>query len=223
MRFDVISDWWEVVAPYAPLMLDAAFFVLQITVCVVLLSWVVGLVVALCRASNFKLLQWPARFFIWFIRGTPALVQIFIVYFGLPQFGISMSPFVAGTLALALNGGSYVAEIIRGGLIGIPKGQRESALALGLSRATAMRRVILPQVVRVIIPPISNEIASSLKNTSLLSTITLMELTLQTEVIVASTFRPFEFYIFTALIYLLMTTTCIYGLQIMERRYAVRY
>ncbi|MBK0328108.1 amino acid ABC transporter permease [Rhodobacteraceae bacterium F11138] len=221
--FDVIQDWWVVVLPYVPLLLEAALFVLQITVCVVLLSWVVGLVVALCRASGVKLLEWPARFFIWFIRGTPALVQIFIIYFGLPQFGIKMSPFVAGTLALALNGGSYVAEIIRGGLIGIPNGQRESALALGLSRATAMRRVILPQVVRVIIPPISNEIASSLKNTSLLSTITLMELTLQTEVIVASTFRPFEFYIFTALIYLLMTTTCIYGLQIMERRFAVRY
>lgn len=88
---------------------------------------------------------------------------------------------------------------------------------------TAMRRIILPQVVRVIIPPISNEVASSLKNTSLLSTVTLMELTLQTEVVVASTFRPFEFYILTAMIYLFMTTTCLYGLQRMERRFALRY
>lgn len=126
MIVQTLQDWWTVVSPYLPLMLDAAFLVLQVTVCVVLLSWAVGLVMALCRSSGVALLEWPARFYIWFIRGTPALVQIFIVYFGLPQFGISMSPFVAGTIALGLNSGSYVAEIVRGGLLSIPKGQRES-------------------------------------------------------------------------------------------------
>jgi polar amino acid transport system permease protein len=219
----VLTNWWAVVSPYLPLLLDAALLVLQVTVCVVLLSWLVGLILALCRTSGTPILMLPAKFYIWFIRGTPALVQIFIVYFGLPQFGIRMSPFVAGTIALGLNSGSYVAEIIRGGLLSIPPGQRESALALGMSRWSALRRIILPQVVRVIIPPISNEVASSLKNTSLLSTITLMELTLQSEVIIASTFRPFEFYILAAGIYLIMTTTCLYGLQRMERRFALRY
>jgi polar amino acid transport system permease protein len=204
----VLTNWWAVVSPYLPLLLDAALLVLQVTVCVVLLSWLVGLILALCRTSGTPILMLPAKFYI---------------YFGLPQFGIRMSPFVAGTIALGLNSGSYVAEIIRGGLLSIPPGQRESALALGMSRWSALRRIILPQVVRVIIPPISNEVASSLKNTSLLSTITLMELTLQSEVIIASTFRPFEFYILAAGIYLIMTTTCLYGLQRMERRFALRY
>ncbi len=219
----ILQEWYAVVIPYVPLLMKAAVMVLKVTVCVVILSWVAGLILALCRTSGTAFLVWPARAYVWFIRGTPALVQIFIVYFGLPQFGIRMSPFAAGTIALGLNSGSYVAEIIRGGLLSIPSGQRESALALGMSRWTAMRRIILPQVVRVIIPPISNEVASSLKNTSLLSTITLMELTLQTEIIIASTFRPFEFYIFAAGVYLIMTTTCLYGLQRMERRFALRY
>jgi polar amino acid transport system permease protein len=204
-------------------MLQATVTVIEITACVVLLSWIVGLLLALLRTSNILILQWPARFYIWFIRGTPALVQIFIVYFGLPQFGVRLSPFVGGVIALGLNSAAYVAETIRGGLISIPKGQRESALALGLSHTTAMRRIILPQVVRVIIPPISNELASALKNTSLLSTITLMELTLQTEVVVATTFRPFEFYITAALLYLIMTTVCLVALQRVENRFALRY
>lgn len=219
----IMTDWWGIIHGYLPLMLRAAWLVILVTLVVIALSWVVGLIVALCRSSNSKILQWPARFYIWFIRGTPALVQIFIVYFGLPQFGLKLSPFVAGTIALGLNSAAYVAETIRGGLLSIPRGQRESALALGLGRGDAMRRIILPQVVRVIIPPISNEVASAIKNTSLLSTITLMELTLQTEVIVATTFRPFEFYILTAIIYLIMTSICLSGLRRVETQFALRY
>ena len=166
--FAVFSDWWSVIHGYLPLLLKAAWLVVGVTLVVIVLSWTVGLVVALCRSSNLQILQLPARFYIWFIRGTPALVQIYIVYFGLPQFGLKTSPFIAGSVALGLNSAAYVAETIRGGLLSIPRGQRESALALGLSRSDAMRRIILPQVVRVIIPPISNEVASAIKNTSLL-------------------------------------------------------
>jgi His/Glu/Gln/Arg/opine family amino acid ABC transporter permease subunit len=219
----VITNWWGVIDGYLPLLAKASWLVVQVTAVVILLSWVLGLAIALMRSSKSRFLQWPARFYIWFIRGTPALVQIFIVYFGLPQFGLRLSPFVAGTIALGLNSAAYVAETIRGGLLSIPRGQGESALALGLTHSDAMRRIILPQVVRVIIPPISNEVASSIKNTSLLSTITLMELTLQTEVIVATTFKPFEFYIAAAIIYLLMTTICLTALRQIENRYSLRY
>lgn len=216
-------DGWRSVAPYLPLLLQASVMVLKLTVCTVVLGWVCGLAAALCKNSRFSILRWPAESYIWFIRGTPALIQIFLVYFGLPEFGIKMAPFVAGIVALGINSGAYVAEIIRGGLLSIPKGQIESARALGMNYVQLMRRIILPQVIRVIIPPITNETTMALKNTSLVSTITVMELTLQTQIIIGTTFKPFEFYISAAILYLVMTSFFIVFLRRVETRYALRY
>ncbi|MGH1478944.1 MAG: amino acid ABC transporter permease, partial [Geminicoccales bacterium] len=131
---------------------------------------------------------------------------VFIVYFGLPQLGVSFSPFLAGVIALGVSSGAYVAEVIRTGLNAIPKGQFDAATALGLDRIDAMRFVILPQVVRIIVPALTNEAINTLKNTSLLSAITVVELTLHAQTMIAATFRPFEFYILAALLYLLMTS-----------------
>ncbi|MGE9553557.1 amino acid ABC transporter permease [Erwinia amylovora] len=186
--------------------LEAAFTVLCITVLTIVLSWIFGLLAALGKQSSVKFLRAVSRFYIWFIRGTPALIQVFIVYFGIPQFGIHFSPFFAGVIALALNSGAYVAEIIRSGLNAIPRSQMESASALGMSRAEVMRRIILPQVFRIILPPLTNEAISALKNTSLLSTITVIDITLYAQTIISATFRPFEFYIAASVIYLLLTT-----------------
>jgi His/Glu/Gln/Arg/opine family amino acid ABC transporter permease subunit len=213
-------EWIEVVWPYMPGFLHAAWTVLVITVLVILVSWICGLAAALARSSRIGPLQAVARFYIWFIRGTPALIQVFIVYFGLPQLGLRMSPFVAGVLALGINSGAYVAEIVRSGLLAIPKGQTESAIALGMSRFDALRRIVLPQVFRIIMPPITNEAISTLKNTSLLSTITVVELTLYSQTIIATTFRPFEFYTAAALIYLAMTTIFSSAATRVERYYA---
>jgi polar amino acid transport system permease protein len=184
----------------------AAWLTIRITVLVILLSWVCGLVAALGKRSRFWLLRAPCDFYVWFVRGTPAMIQIFAVYFGLPQFGLGMSPFVTGVVTLGLNSGAYVAEIIRGGLLAIPKGQYESPIALGLSNAQAMRRIILPQVARIILPAITNEAVATLKNTSLLSVITVVELTFYAQIVIARTFQPFQFYILAALVYLLLTT-----------------
>lgn len=186
--------------------LTAAVIVLGITVLTILLSWVFGLLAALAKRSQVTALRKIAEFYIWFIRGTPALIQVFIIYFGLPQFGLSFSPFFAGVFALALNGGAYVAEIIRTGLNAIPKSQTETSYALGMSKNDVMRRIILPQVFRIILPSLTNEAISALKNTSLLSTITVMDVTLYAQTIISSTFRPFEFYIAASVIYLVMTT-----------------
>jgi polar amino acid transport system permease protein len=134
-----------------------------------------------------------------------------------------LSPFVAGVIALGVNSGAYVAEIIRGGLLAIPKGQMESALATGMSHSQAMRRIILPQVVRIIVPPITNEAVTTLKNTSLLSTITVVELTLQAQIVIAATYRPFDFYIIAAVLYLLMTTLLTQLSTWVERRHRVQY
>src|SRR5687768_9009131 len=210
-------------ALYWPGFLNAAILVLVLTLVSIVISWALGLLAALGKASRNIVLRWISSFYIWFIRGTPTLVQIFIIYFGLPQFGIRLSPFTAGALALGINSGAYVAEIIRSGLLAIPKGQTESSLALGMSRADMMTRIILPQVFRIILPPLTNEAITSLKNTSLLSTITVVELTLYSQMIIASTFRPFEFYAASAFIYLFMTTILSQLATWMERRYARLY
>lgn len=213
-------EWWEGFQPYVGGFVAASWVVLLLSVCAIVVSWLAGLMVALANRSSVPLVRYIAGFYVWFIRGTPALVQIFIVYFGLPQVGLRMSPFVAGVIALGLNGGAYVAEIIRAGLIAIPRGQTESAQALGMSRVLMMQRIILPQVFRIILPPITNEAITMIKNTSLLSTITVVELTLYSQTIISTTFRPFEFYIATALIYLLMTTVISQAATLLERHYA---
>lgn len=216
----MIASWWEGFAPYVPGFLNASWLVLVLSLLAIVVSWAFGLLAALGKASRFAVLRQISNFYIWFIRGTPTLIQIFIVYFGFPQFGIRLSPFVAGVVALGFNGGAYIAEIVRAGLISIPKGQMESAQALGMSRLHMMTRIILPQVFRVILPPVTNEAITMVKNTSLLSTITVVELTLYSQTIIATTFRPFEFYIATAVIYLLMTTIISQAAGHMERHYA---
>lgn len=205
-----------------PGFLYATWLTIEIAVLVILLSWGFGLVAALGKRSRIAILRVPCDFYIWFVRGTPAMIQIFAVYFGLPQFGISMSPFVAGVITLSLNSGAYVAEIIRGGLMAIPKGQYESPIALGLSHAQSFRRIILPQVARIILPAITNEAVATLKNTSLLSVITVVELTFHAQIVIAKTFQPFQFYILAALIYLLLTTLLTRASALLEARNAAR-
>ena len=221
--FNFVTNYWPTISTYIPGFLKASLIVLELTAGTILLSWAFGLIAALGKSSRFKILRYPSSFYIWFIRGTPTLIQIFIVYFGFPQLGLKFSPFVAGVLTLGVNSGAYVAEIIRSGLTAIPVGQMESASALGMNYVLAMRRIILPQVVRIIIPPITNEAITMLKNTSLLSTITVVELTLYAQVIIARTFRPFDFYIIAAVLYLMMTTIFSSLANKMEKRYGLAY
>ena len=221
--YTAIDSWWGQIEAYLPQFWPASVVVVEITILSIVLSWVCGLACALAKASPFRVFRYPAEFYLWFVRGTPLLTQIFVIYFGLPQLGLDLDAFSAGVIALGVNGGAYVAEIIRGGLLSIPRGQSESAAALGMTYFQLMRRIVLPQVIRVIIPPITNDAATTLKNTSLLSTIAIMELMLQTQVIVSSTFRPFEFYILVSLIYLVMTTVLMVLLRWTEQRYAMAY
>ena len=218
-----IVDYGAAMIGYMPGFISAALVVLELTIYVILLSWFCGLFAALGKTSNLWALRAPCQFYVWFIRGTPTIIQIFIVYFGFPQLGMKLSPFIAGVLALGVNSGAYVAEIVRAGLIAIPKGQTESSTALGMSYFQTMRRIILPQVARIVLPPITNEAITTLKNTSLLSVITVVELTLHAQIVIARTFRPFEFYILAALIYLVMTTILSQMSNWLERYYARRY
>ncbi len=209
------------ILPYLPGFLWSALIAFQIAMAAIVVSWACGLVVAMARQSQQRPLRWSAQFYIWFIRGTPTLIQIFIVYFGLPSLGLRLSPFTAGVLALGAASGAYVAEVIRSGLNAIPKGQYDAADALGLGRIDKLRFVILPQVVRIIVPALTNEAINTLKNTSLLSTITVVELTLHTQSMIAATFRPFEFYIVAAILYLLMTSILAWFARWYEQRTAL--
>ena len=183
----------------------------------------IGFLVAFGKSSKNRFIRSPFVFYIWFIRGTPALTQIFIVYYGLPQLSISFPPFLAGVLALSINSGSYIAEIVRSGFLGIPRGQVESAVSLGMTRFLAFRRIIFPQLMRIILPPITNQTTFILKTTSLLSTITIVELTFHAKVVVASTFRPFDFYIICAFIYLIMTSFLTRLSKLFENKLAIAY
>lgn len=218
-----MSGFWNDVVVYGPGFATAAWTVLWLTLLTIVLSWVFGLAAALGQRSDVAAVRGLAAFYVWFIRGTPALIQIFIIYFGMPQVGLRLSPYSAGVLALAINSGAYVTEIIRAGLSAIPKGQTESSLALGFSRGETMRTVILPQVIRIILPAVTNEALSTLKNTSLLSTITVVELTLYAQTLISATFRPFDFYIAVALVYLALTTILTQLSAFFERRYARLY
>lgn len=218
-----MTQFWNDVQVYGPGFFSAAWTVLWLTLLTIVVSWAFGLAAALGQRSGYGAVRQLSAFYIWFIRGTPALIQIFIVYFGMPQLGVRLSPYTAGVLALAINSGAYVAEIIRAGLSAIPKGQMESSLALGFSQRETMRTIILPQVFRIILPAITNEALSTLKNTSLLSTITVVELTLYAQTLISATFRPFDFYIAVAIIYLLLTTILTQLAAFFERRYARLY
>lgn len=191
---------------YLPGFISASWLAFQIACVTIVLSWFVGLALALGQRSRLRSVRLLVNGYVWFIRGTPALIQIFIVYFGLPQIGVRLDPFTAGVVALAFGSGAYVAEIIRSGLKAIPTGQFDGARSLGLGMLRMYRLVVLPQVVRIVVPSLTNEAINTLKNTSLLSTITVVELTLHTQTMIAATFRPFEFYILAALLYLIMTT-----------------
>lgn len=201
-----------------PLYLQGVVLTLQLTAVSVVAGLAIGLLIALCKLSRWAPLQWFGSAYTWIFRGTPLLVQIYIVFFGLTQFGIKLDPFPAGVLALSLNSGAYLAEIIRAAIESIPRGQMEAARSLGMSYGLAMRRVILPQAYRRMIPPMINEFVTLLKDSSLVSVTGLVELMHRSRQLSAATLKPFWFYGYAAFWYLMMTTlfTLLGGL--LERR-----
>lgn len=165
----------------------------------------VGLLLFFMREAKWGPVRFLAHLYISFVRGTPLLVQIFLVYYALPGLtGIDLAPFTAGVLALSLNSGAFAAEIIRGGLTRVPRGQYEAADALGLPRFVTWLKVILPQVVRLILPPLVNEFTLLVKASTLLSVITVVDLTRTAQNIMNITYRPVEAFIIAAVLYFIM-------------------
>ena len=212
---------WGTIVHYFPFLMKATLLTLKISLISLLFGFLFGLVAALLKLSPNGLLRLIGGFYVWIIRSTPLLVQLFLIYFGLPQLGIDLGPFMSGVLALALNTGAYNAETIRGGIISVPSGQLEAARSLGMGPALAMRRIVLPQAIRVAIPALGNNFVILIKDTSLVSTITLVELTLTAQRLIGSTYKPFEMYLMAAFLYAILTTTTSVLLGKLETRIAV--
>ncbi|WP_254849317.1 ABC transporter permease subunit [Mycobacterium sp. GA-1841] len=195
---------------------------ITMTIPLTLVSFVIGLVialaVALARLSSNRILSSVARFYISIIRGTPLLVQLFIVFFALPEFGVKIDPFPAAVIAFSLNVGGYAAEIIRSAIQSIPKGQWEAAETIGLNYTGTLRRIILPQAARVAVPPLSNTLISLVKDTSLASTILVTELLRQAQIIAAPTFEFFALYGTAAIYYWVICLVLSFGQSRLERR-----
>ena len=183
---------------------------LQATIPLTALAFALALVIAvgtaLVQFANVRGLKTLARFYIWLIRGTPLLVQLFIVFYGLPGVGVRLEPFPAAVLVFAVNEGAYAAETIRAALEAVPKGQLEAGQCVGLSYAQTIRRIILPQALRTAFPPLSNSLIGMLKDTSLAANITVLEMFMATQRIVARTYEPLALYCEVGLIYLIFCT-----------------
>ena len=164
-----------------------------------------GLVIALLRISGWRLLQWPAVAYIEFFRGTPALVQLFVIYFGLPDIGLQPTPLQAGIVGLGLNGAAYLAEIYRAGIQSIHRGQMEAALALGMTPVKAMQYIVLPQAIRTMLPPITSFAIVLLKDTSVVFAIGVVEIMALARNLVTETLHSAAVYLIAGILYLCMT------------------
>lgn len=204
---------------FFPLLKAGIYFTIPLTLIAFVLGLILAFLTALARLSNFKPLVAIATIYVWVFRGTPLLVQLFILFYGLPSMGITLDPFPAAIIGFTLNKGAYSSEIIRAAILSISKGQWEAAYSIGMTKSQAMRRVILPQAVRVSIPPLGNSFISLVKDTSLAATITVTEMFQKGQQISSVTYEPLWLYIEVAFIYLMFSTVLSYAQSKLEHRY----
>jgi len=190
-----------------PLMLKGAAWTLLLAVASIFFGAIVGTLVAITRLAKVPGLSQFAALYVSCMRGTPLLVQLFVIYFGLPSIGIQFDPISAGILGLSLNVGAYLSETIRGAINGVEHGQWNAARSLGLTQAQTLRYVIGPQALRLAVPSLSNSLISLIKDTSLVSVIAVGELMLATKEVIATTFQPFPLYLAAAGIYWAMSAS----------------
>ena len=211
---------FDLVVNSFPLLLVGAGVTIKITALSVALGVIIGLFVGIARISRFKILRVLSAIYVDFFRGTPLLVQIFLVYFALPVItGQRVDPFVAAIGSCGINSGAYVAEIFRAGIQSIDKGQMEAGRSLGMTWVQTMRYIIVPQAFKRVIPPLGNEFIALLKDSSLVSVIGFEELTRRGQIIIAKTYGSLEIWISVAVIYLAMTLTISRFVAYLERRY----
>lgn len=195
---------WGVIWYAIPYLLQGAVVTLEISALAMIFGTFIGISAGLLSLSDLKLVTLLVRAYVYFVRGTPALVQVFLVYFALPEFGLELSSFWSGVVALSFNAGGFIAEIVRSGLQSIEAGQTEAAKAIGMTNRQSILYILLPQSLRRITPPLTNEMIALVKSSSLLSVISIGELTRAAQAIIAAKFTPFELYALLAVFYLVI-------------------
>ncbi|MDY2737300.1 amino acid ABC transporter permease [Intestinibacter sp.] len=220
MDFSVLSGYYGV-------FIQGAKTTIIISLVSLVIGFVLGLLICLMKMSKIKILRWPASAYVQILRGTPLFVQIFIIYFGLPQLGIQFpdigpfsSDFVSGAFALSINSSAYIAEIFRSGIQAVDKGQMEASRSLGLGYVDAMRYVIVPQAVKNVLPALANEFITLVKESSIISVIGVQELMFKAGIVRTALYRPFEPYIMAAIMYLVMTTILSLLVGLLEKKLA---
>jgi polar amino acid transport system permease protein/cystine transport system permease protein len=216
---EFFDKFWEWAPEVFPFLIKASVVTLQVTAGSLALALVLGIFVAVARISSFKSLSYPALIYTDVMRGTPALVQLFIIYFGLSDLGLEFDPISAAIIGLGLNGAAYVGEIYRAGIVAIHRGQIEAALSLGMTPVRAMRYIILPQAVRIVLPPLTNYAILLVKDTAIISTIAAPEVMFEARRIVQATFMHSvsgQIYLMAALIYLAITLPMSYVAKRLE-------
>lgn len=205
---------FSVIPKYLDVVMMGAVWTVAITVAAALLSFFGGIVFAVIALYAPRIVRLPFRAFEWLFMGTPLLLQLFLIYFGLVQIGIDLPAFVAGVIGLGLHFAVYNSELIQTAILAVDKGQMEAARTLGLSRGQALKKVVVPQAVRDVIPPIGNNMIALLKDSALVSVIGVSELTLSAQLAIGRTYRPFEFYVLAAVFYYIINL----GMEAVLRR-----
>lgn len=202
-----------------PQLLHGAIITLQVTACALILGVLLGTLIGIARLNpKNRVLYNLATGYVMLIRGTPLIVQLFILFFGLPQFGIMLPAFVSGVLGLGLYSAAYISEVVRGAIQSVDRGQTEAARSIGMSSAQAMRAIILPQAVVRMIPPLGNEFIALIKNSALVSLLTITDVMHEGQKIISVSYRSLEVYLVVAAIYFVMTTLTSYLLGRAEQR-----
>jgi len=212
----MLFDWQLARESLVPLLLGSGITVV-FTVLVMVISLIGAIPIALARLSSYRPIRWTVTIYVNVFRATPLLIQLIYIYYALPVFGIRLSPFTAGLVGLSLHYIPFIAEVYRSGIQAIPQGQRDAAQALGLSRWLINRKVIFPQAFRIVIPSLGNFFVSLVKDTSLLSVLTVTELVFSGELIAARTYDYFTEYTLVFVFYLILGSVAIWLVQLVER------
>lgn len=211
------AGFWQDLLAWAPDLWRATQITVFLTIASMAVALVVGLLLALARISQSRALRLPATAFVELIRGTPLILQLFYIFYVFPFFHIRLGKMQAGILGLALNYGAYLSEVFRAGIAAIDHGQWEAAGALGLRRSQMLRLVILPQALRVVVPPVGNYFISLFKDTALVSTISIAELVFTGQLIAADTFKYLQVYSIIFVVYLVISYPASLGVRALER------
>ena len=215
----ISSDTWKLLADsFWKILLPGLKMTIPLTILSFTLALVISILVALIQFENVPVLKQISRFYIWIISGTPLLVQLYVVFFGLPSVGVMIEAFPAAVLVLGINEGAYCAETMRSALEAVPSGQMEAGYCSGLNYVQIMRHIVLPQAFRTAVPPLFNSLISMIKNTSLAANITVVEMFMATQRIVGRTYRAMPLYLEVAFIYLIFSTVLTWLQRYFEKR-----